>query len=268
MNEISSTRVLTQEEIDSLLCYRDGSRPLTPDEHVLIHGFYYHPNIAEQVIARLLDPDPPEERGVRYGIFEPDRSMVPYFDDPTAENALSDLRALNASVGQPPIYIGGTSIELMNFSKCPHCSELHSSDDLMAAYAAPVRRPGVGLHHQMRRDTCISCQNCGTRFQPTIVIIDQSPVAERQFLCRCQTVEAVRDYTRARNGIASLLHSVPAPAAKAGSWMINDVDINDLMERPTLIVNMAQYSPAALALRFMTGANMGADDVLFGEEAW
>ncbi|MEI8396092.1 MAG: hypothetical protein WCF85_15245 [Rhodospirillaceae bacterium] len=251
-----SLQILNQDEIDSLL----GFEPEIPSAERY-----------ERFIARLIDPQPPpEESQARpYGMFEPDATMMRFFDDPGGENILADIRDLNRRHGVVPITIPGTKIELLNFSKCPRCGRLHSATELASRYAQPPRRAGVPLRKQLRQDTCVSCIDCGVRFQPGLVIIDGTPKAERQYLCRVQTAAAIEDFHTER-------WQRPVLGRKAANRLSledglvgirNDVTAGDLAERPTLLANLLQYTPASLALRFLAGDNRDHDDLLFGQ-AW
>ena len=53
----------------------------------------------------------------------------------------------------------------------------------------------------------------------------------------------------------------PANGNKA---VMNDVILSDMVENPTLIANMLQYTPANLALNLMDGSNIEKGDVLYG----
>ena len=53
----------------------------------------------------------------------------------------------------------------------------------------------------------------------------------------------------------------PANGYKA---VMNDVALGDMAEKPALITNMIQYTPANLALNLMDGSNIEKGDVLYG----
>jgi hypothetical protein len=44
----------------------------------------------------------------------------------------------------------------------------------------------------------------------------------------------------------------------------NDVTLREMEEKPALIANMLQYTPANLALNLMDGSNVEKGDVLYG----
>ena len=46
----------------------------------------------------------------------------------------------------------------------------------------------------------------------------------------------------------------------------NDVSLNEMSVKPTLISNLLQYTPANLVLNLIDGSNVQKGDVLFG--AW
>ena len=200
-----------------------------------------------------------------YGKFEKNISILKFFDDPKGESILSDIREINSKENMGNIKIPGTEIELLNYSYCPKCRTIHSYQDLLSYYSNPIPNPGFrNKLEQFRKDTTLACKNCKSFFIPAIVIVDGTPKNEAQFLCRIQTVEEVESFFDQMG--SKVLSKNPANKISKDNWSAirNDVDITKLKEKPTLIVNMMQYTPVSLLDNFIEGKNLSNDDFLFG----
>jgi hypothetical protein len=51
---------------------------------------------------------------------------------------------------------------------------------------------------------------------------------------------------------------------KRCTGILNDVLLKEMEERPTLITNLLQYTPANLALNLLDGSNVRKGDLLYG----
>ena len=209
-----------------------------------------------------------------YGMFEADVTMCRFFGTDGAEELLADIEQKNREQGMGNYKIPGTDITLINYSICPKCGAVFSFRDLMKYYGKP--KPDATFKNgreQYRNDTRVYCHACGTYFLPALIIADGTPRNELQFLCRMQTVGAIEKFY-AEKGKAVLTKD-PANiirfdngAGGKNAYVVNDILLEDLQEKPTLISNIIQYTPANLALNMLEGTNAEKKDALFGSRNW
>ncbi|MCL2232156.1 MAG: hypothetical protein FWB99_03665 [Treponema sp.] len=215
-----------------------------------------------------------EQREKPYGIFEADVTMCRFFGTSGAEELLADIEGKNREQGEGNYQIPGTSITLINFSVCPKCGAVFSFQDLKAYYGSPRPDPAFkNGREQYRNDTRVFCYPCETYFLPALVISDGTPVNEVQFLCRMQTVEAIEKYyaQKGRRVLTKKAGNIIPHGNMAGrktAVVLNDILLEDLQERPALISNIIQYTPANLALNMIEGTNVEKKDILFGIQEW
>jgi len=249
------SEVLSQEEIDQLLTAIDSvGKP--------INGFSSIESFEKYFIEREFHPEKP------YGIFDKDVSICRYFNSKNNENLLADIMKKNEEQGLGNIKIPNTDITLINYSICPKCNSIFSFKDIMNYYKKP--KPDAWFKntaHQLRNDTRVYCDNCGTYFLPSLIISDGTPKKEVQFLCRVQTIEAVEEFMLTKN-IKVLTNKEGNIVFKDGFRLRaikNDVSIKDLEKKPTLITNIIQYTPFNLIMNFIDGTNAKKGDLLFDE---
>ena len=192
-----------------------------------------------------------------YGIFEKNVSMLRFTGEKNQENILKDIYDLNSKSKIGNVKIPNTNIELINYSPCPNCNELHSFLDLQNYYKKPKPNPNFqNLIEQKRNDTTISCKNCGTFFLPVLIISDGTPKNQTQFLCRIQTIDSVEKFfwktkipvlTKIKENRINIENK---------KYLRNDVNIIRLQTEPTLIMNILQYSSPIQAIDFIEGNNL------------
>ncbi len=199
-----------------------------------------------------------------YGLFTKDASVLVWEKDPNGDEILADIQARNAADGAGNIRVPGTDVELINFSYCPRCSEIHSFNDLQRYYVHPKPVPGVGTAALFRKDTRVSCKACGHYFLPSLVIADGTPVNETQFLCRTQVIEAIE--TQVDRRVLTRKESNVLHDDKGRKAILNDVVVPDLEPRPGLLVNFLQYMPADQMIAFLNGEHIQRGHVVYG--AW
>lgn len=202
-----------------------------------------------------------------YGMFTRDATVLKFFNDKNNENILADIRQKNATQKMGNVKIPGTEIELINYSYCPKCNAVYSFKDIMNYFRNPVKEDNINRKLQYRQDTRIHCQFCDTYFLPSIVISDGTPKNEVQGLCRMQTIDAVESfYQQRKKRVLTENQSNILKNEKGLKAIVNDVRIADLKEKPTLIANLIQYTPAPLILSFVEEQNLKKRDLLYG--AW
>ena len=216
-----------------------------------------------------------ETKEPAYGMFGGvDVTMCRFFGAGGAEELLADIEQKNREQGMGNYKIPGTNITLINYSICPKCGTVFSFMDLKVYYGKP--KPDAmfkNAKEQYRNDTRMNCHACGTYFLPALIIADGTPRNELQFLCRLQTVEAIEKFY-AKKG-KDVLTKKPAniirfdkDAGGRNAYVLNDILLDDLQEKPTLISNIIQYTPANLALNMLEGSNAEKKDALFGLRNW
>jgi hypothetical protein len=229
------------------------------------------PRLAGQKIESLADFEaylvkrsPPEDA---YGMFSKDVTMCRFFNTKNSENILVDIEQKNAEQGMGNVEIPNTNIRLINYSVCPKCGKVFSFKELGDYYRRPKSDSRFSsLANQARNDTRVCCPDCETWFLPALIIADNTPKNEVQFLCRNQTMDTVEKYFMAvgkkvltkKNGNVLTDNATGLKAVK------NDVPMNEMAKKPTLIANMLQYTPANLAINLMDGSNIEKGDVLYG----
>jgi hypothetical protein len=201
-----------------------------------------------------------------YGIFENDISICRFFDSGDNENVLQDIKQKNEEQGLGNIKIPNTNITLINYSICQKCKAIFSFKDVVEYYKNPkVDDRFASRSNQYREDTRVYCHHCSTYFLPSLVIADNTPKNEVQFLCRAQTVDAVEKYFFQKNTMV-LTKNKNNIVQKGNIRAIkNDVFIKDLDEKPTLITNMIQYTPFKYIMNLIDGTNVAKGDLLFNE---
>jgi hypothetical protein len=122
---------------------------------------------------------------------------------------------------------------------------------------------------QYRKDTRVLCHECNTYFLPALVIADETPKNEVQFLCRVQTAASIEAFYRDRGKtVLSAKKKNILEREEAGGKTVkairNDVSLKEMSRKPALISNLLQYTPASLVLNLIDGSNLQKGDVLFG----
>jgi hypothetical protein len=248
------TEILSQEEIDQLLT-------ALPSGSIAGESRF---TSAEEFAAYLTQRHPPEEP---YGIFDGDVTICRFSGTKGGEELLADIQRKNEAEGMGNVEIPGTNITLINFSVCPTCGFSFSYKDLREYYLHPRPDPAFKSQaDQYRNDTRMFCSGCGAYFLPALVIVDNTPKTETQFLCRVQTMNAIEDfYWKTRS--ARVLSKSPANITRRANHrrgIQNDVLLKELEPKPTLITNLLQYTPANLTLNLLDGTNVRKGDLLFG----
>jgi hypothetical protein len=198
--------------------------------------------------------------------FQKSVTMCRFFESKDNENILADIEQKNAEQNMGNIVIPNTKIKLINYSVCPKCKSIFSFKDLMVYYKNPKPDPEYkNRGEQLREDTRVCCSECGEYFLPALVISDGIPKNEVQFLCRMQTVDAVERFFMEKG--QHILSRNKNNILKENNYITvhNDVDINQMVTKPTLISNMLQYTPANLLPNFIDGSNVEKGDILFGK---
>ena len=201
-----------------------------------------------------------------YGKFPTDTPIIKFFQGGhKAESRLTDIRAKNIDEGTGRIRVNGTAIELINYSVCPACSEIFSFKDLQRHFRDPPPIEGVERRAQIMNDPRMHCTRCGTLFVPSLVICCGSPRSEVQDLCRVQTVFAIEEFFFAQDKEVLTRNPKNIKVNEKGlRAIINDVYIDNLRERPTLIANLVKHTPPRLVPSFISAKNIPNKTLLFG----
>ncbi|MCL2193678.1 MAG: hypothetical protein FWB78_09815 [Treponema sp.] len=274
------TEVLSQDEIDQLLT-AINARDEEPEET----GGARKRRLEKYLSIRF------EKSEELYGRFGERVFMRRFFDEKGSDEVLADIEQKNREQGMGNYKIPNTNISLINYSLCPKCNTVFSFKDLKEYYAKPKPDPVFkNNNEQFRNDTRVYCYGCQTYFLPSLVIVDGTPKNEVQYLCRMQTVEAIEKFyakkgrkvltTTQRNVVrfekgsrflGKLLHTngvITTTATSNRAAILNDVLLDEMQERPSLISNLIQYTPADLAINMLEGTNVEKGDYLFGRRDW
>jgi len=202
-----------------------------------------------------------------YGLFSKEITMCRFFDTKDGENILADIEQKNAEQGMGNVQIPNTNIRLINYSVCPKCGKVFGFKELGEYYRRPKSDSRfASLVKQARNDTRVCCSDCDTWFLPALIIADGTPKNEVQFLCQNQTMNAVEKYfmERGKQVLTKKRGNILTDSATGKKAVTNDVPLNEMAQKPTLIANMLQYTPANLAINLMDGTNIEKGDVLYG----
>jgi hypothetical protein len=252
----------------------------------------------EEFEKYLLNRHPQEKP---YGIFDKDITMCRFFDSKDGDKFLEDIKLKNETENMGNIQIPNTNIKLVNYSICPKCGHIFSFKDISDYYLNP--RPDAAFKnkmHQYREDTRVFCIECDTYFLPSLVLVDGTPKNEVQFLCRIQTMNAIEGFylrkginvlsKKNENIVKKVEKRTTETIQKTGYSLIkrlfnkdlpekktirktkekiitgikNDVLLKEMTEKPTLISNLIQYTPANIVLNLIEGNNVKNGDLLFG----
>jgi hypothetical protein len=225
----------------------------------------------EEFTAFLTERHQPEKP---YGMFSKDVTMCRFFESENNENLLADIEQKNREQGMGNFQIPNTNIKLINYSICPKCGHVFSFKELIHYYANPLPDSMFGnREEQYREDTRVFCHECNSWFLPALVIADGTPKNEVQFLCRMQTMDAIEKFylEQTQENVLSANKENILKKEEEGKTLRavrNDVSLNHLNGKPTLISNLLQYTPANLALNLIDGSNLQKGDLLFGTWQW
>jgi hypothetical protein len=198
--------------------------------------------------------------------FKKEITMCRFFGSKSGEIFLADIERKNREQNMGNITIPNTKIKLINYSVCPYCKTVFSFKELMDYYKSP--RPDTAYKnkgYQMGEDARVCCPDCGTYFLPALVISDGTPRNEVQFLCRMQTVDAVEKFFMERNQLVLSKNRENIFKGNGCITIRNDVPLQKMESRPTLITNILQYTPAQLLPNLIDGTNIEKGDILFGK---
>jgi hypothetical protein len=245
--EIVMADILTQEEIDGLFDVIED-----------VDDFINIDNLDDYLMNRSKDID---EK--KYGIFEKNVAVSRFSTTENSENILDEIYEKNKSNKMGNKKIPNTNIELVNFSQCPFCKRVWSMKGLSEYYKKPYIEKGISAKVIAREDTTIYC-SCNNRFNPSLLVMDGTPKNELQFLCRMQTVDAIEKfYIDSFN--KKVLTKTENIKRKNGVVAIpSNILIEELYQRPALIINYIQYSSAELILDFIESQNM--NQLLYGQK--
>ncbi len=192
--------------------------------------------------------------------------LLRFFEDTESEKMLSEIRKKNEQDKSGKFFLAGTHIELLNYSYCPSCKKIYSFTDLSYYYNNPAKSDRFAVRaEQLRRETAVCCSVCRTYFMPSLIILHKEPVAEIQYLCRMQTIEWIEQFYFGKFGKRVLSKKPKNRQEKEGKkFIMNDVFITELAERPALILNLLRYSSADLQINIINEENVLRKDILFG----
>jgi hypothetical protein len=255
--------ILSQAEIDALLSSDTQTADILSQDEIdaILDGKPLLEIFVNSLTKRKFTPEKP------YGIFDKDITVCRYFSSNQNENILEDIKRKNEAEGYGNVSIPNTDIMLINYSFCQKCGTVFSFKEITEYYKNPLPdKRYLNRAHQYRNDTRVHCNNCGTYFLPALIISDGTPLNEVQFLCRSQTVNAVEKYLFVSKNVRVLTENKKNIILKDNLKAIkNDVLINDLDQKPTLITNIIQYTPYNYIMNFVNGSNVKKGDLLFDE---
>ena len=142
------------------------------------------------------------------------------------------------------------------------------------------------------------CMGCKMYFLPSLLVVDEIPRNEVQFLGMMNTINAIEEHyeslgyaaltreetnllksdgvttrvyrdlddeVRKDFAVAVINPKTASPPSKILKGIRNDVFLKELESKPTLIINLMQYSiKPEIALNLILGINVEMNDVLFG----
>ncbi|MEM7184810.1 MAG: hypothetical protein AAF518_28200 [Spirochaetota bacterium] len=228
----------------------------------------YHPDLTtglesfQRYVVELAQVAPAKRIGLHIG----DAVEINFSKDAKGNEILDTIRKQNKKNNFGNIKIPNTDIEFINYSYCPNCSTIYNFKELLQYYDKPKPNDKFkDQNEQLRFDTSVHCKVCATIFLPTLVIVDENPLSEVQFLCRMQTIEAIESffYKKRRKRVLSR-NPDNLVEIEEKKYVLNDVLLKDLAAKPALIMNLLQYSPIDFRLRMIEGTNVEAKDYLFG----
>jgi len=249
-------RVLSKEEIDHLLtpiCPWNSDD--TPEERRAV--------IERYLTCRFTAREDP------YGMCGSNVTICRFFDTNGAEEILATIEQKNREQGMGNHEIPGTNIRIINYSHCQKCGAVFSFKDVRDYYAKPRPDPVLASgDHQHRNDSRMFCHVCQTYFLPSLVIVDDTPKNEVQCLCRMQTVNEIEKYysQKGRRVLTAAKRNIVNFGT--GNAILNDVLLDEMTDRPALVSNLINYTPAHLALNLLDGTNVSKKDYLFDRRDW
>ena len=241
------------------------------------------------------------ENETPYGFAAQGTPSSSFFKSQNGEQALEEITQKNKAEGHESFCIPNTKIQLVNFSVCPECGQTYSFKALMLYNMNPKLDPAYkkGKDSQLRHDARMFCSKCKKYFLPTLLVVEEVPKNEVQFLGIMQTLNAIEDHFEAlgyavlsrnetnllksdgittrefrdlkedeRNSFAAevFAHENISPPSKILKGIRNDTFLKELESKPMLINNLLQYSnKPEIALNLIQGTNVEKNDVLFGK---
>ena len=108
------------------------------------------------------------------------------------------------------------------------------------------------------------CNQCSDFFLPSLLIVEDHPIQECQFLCRIQVIDSIESWLLEVTGRLFLTRN-PENRVRRGGYtrVLNDVSIEALAAKPTLLVNFLQYMETGPMISFLEGRNVANGDLLY-----
>lgn len=167
--------------------------------------------------------------------------------------------------GANAVRIPGTELELVPVIRCPSCGTKVDMDAYLRLCREPKRDIRFHcLHAQLRHEARFRCPSCGTRYLPVIAVLaDGEPSCAVQLLPRLPLIEQIESWIHIKHEADSLSRTAERrntfdakdPASPVPELFF-DVEIEELNERPDLILNLVLYLGAPNAERFFAGAEI------------
>ena len=235
-----------------------------------------------------------------YGLCGQDIPFSSFFIDKDAAANLEKIKQKNKADKISTIPLAGTNIQFINYSVCPKCASIYSYKELSAYYLKPNTEPEfkMGVFDQMRHDARMFCAKCSSYFIPSLLLIDEKPRKEVQFLGKVQTMNAIEEYYQTKgisvltqdyknlvktdgvhvrpiivnkesvikDFLTEIFTAVTQPDTEKGilKGIKNDVLLKEIEEKPSLICNLLQHTPSDIAPNLIDGSNAVKGDVLYG----
>ncbi|MBF0103053.1 MAG: hypothetical protein HQK77_19315 [Desulfobacterales bacterium] len=199
----------------------------------------------------------------QYGLFESDATVLRFTDDPYGKQILDNIKLKNEKSGMGNIHIPNTKIRLINYSYCPQCKKVFSFKDLLLYYHNPRQVEGYDIEFILRNDSRVFCKDCNAYFLPSMIIeYNGEAKLEMELICRTQLIHFLEQFywLKYHRTVLTQKKENILPDNK----IRNDIFIGDLVNKPTLILNMLKYSQYQLGLNFILGKNIEHKDILFG----
>ncbi|MDX2470967.1 MAG: hypothetical protein QNL04_10375 [SAR324 cluster bacterium] len=198
-------------------------------------------------------------------LFIKDASVIRFQNDLKSKFILSAIKQKNETKGMGTLKIKGSKIELINFTFCPKCKKAFSFKELKNEYLRPRTIIDKTRQSKASQNARVHCLNCKTWFLPALIISDGTPTQQIEFLCRSQTIDAIELYMAKKGKSVLRKNNVNKMTNNDGLKAIaNDLDYEDLLEYPTLLVNLMQYTPFNLVMSFLQRKNLQTREPLCG----
>jgi hypothetical protein len=192
-------------------------------------------------------------------------SVLPMVDDSENAELIKAVRDTNNHFQLERAHVKGTGIDVLNLSLCPFCKGATSFQEIVESRFDPLT--GSENYTHEKGLIAVTCNQCDSRFQPTIGLIikpdEGTPLTYISEIDVLRQTEAF--YQTKGKSVLSLVKQNIIGLDENRVAILNDTDVNELNEIPEVLVNLLAHTPPAHLISFIQQKNIKQRDVLYAK---